>query len=1009
MAISQAMQPIQRVIKQTLQEPYRSALALALLLLAAGFLRFYQIGEVPPGLFPDEATHALDALRVLNGSLTIYSPAEGSTGALWRYLLALNFSIFGHSILALRAFASAIGVLSVVMAYLVIRELSPSPPVPGIGSGAQAQRQAGWRESIAFLAALLLATSYWHVDLSRTAFSAVLMLLIQDASFFFLWRALNSGRRLWFILFGAGMGLQAYNYLPGKLAPAVPLVFFALEWLISQRDALLVKFWRPLLTAFGTACVIALPFVLFAVFNYDVLWARASMPMPGPLAPISPLQGVLANLEAFGLWPTYWLSGQWQGLYLGPVLTLFFLIGVVACLASARRPAYLFLLVWWLIMLLPGALAPEGAVPHIRRSIGMATATFALASLGVATAVSILAWMARQLWLRAGGGAGQRASIGALVLCFGLGLVLVAQSGASTFRRYFLEWGPSEAAKLVFHVYDLELAEMMEQSGPETVYLLPLDSAAGTINPLLDSITFAYQGEASYDFLPDDEREMPNRLAKLTAGKQIVRLLRWKVTKHTGADPKGVAHYYLEKWGRRDSTESRAYFEIETYELSAGQADFAPTALKATDISFEGQIALTGYAFGNAGGFPVNVPTATAGDLLWAEIAWRKSADSAADYQVALRVEDEAGHVVGRVDKPLLNNLWHQGTGRWPVGAVERDYYLVPIDLATMPGTYRLKAVVYAADDEARRLAPALPGIGADLAVTLGDVEVRPPPVPPDVTTLTIPQHLNLEVGDGLRLLGFDPGFAGALRPGDRATLSLWWHAVKPPAHGMDVVIGIGQGEQAWRLGGPQPLGGADHHLQEWPAEMIVRTFLDLRVPPDVEAGRYNLGLRLQDRESGMVLADWLLGQVEVAGRARTFGAPAISYPLEADFGGQIRLLGYDLDVSRVGEGGPARLTLYWQAQAEMDTAYKVFVHLLNGLGQIITQVDREPQAGEAPTTGWLAGEVVVDDIEVAAVEGMAGTQSIAVGLYDPMTGQRLPVLGPDGAVLDDGIQVPLP
>ena len=68
-----------------------------------------------------------------------------------------------------------------------------------------------------------------------------------------------------------------------------------------------------------------------------------------------------------------------------------------------------------------------------------------------------------------------------------------------------------------------------------------------------------------------------------------------------------------------------------------------------------------------------------------------------------------------------------------------------------------------------------------------------------------------------------------------------------------------------------------------------------------------------------------------------------------------------------------------------------------------------QEEMGEAPTTGWLAGEVVVDDIEVAAVEGMAGTQSIAVGLYDPMTGQRLPVLGPDGAVLDDGIQVPLP
>ena len=36
-------------------------LVLVLVLAVAFFFRFYQIGQVPPGLNPDEATHALDA------------------------------------------------------------------------------------------------------------------------------------------------------------------------------------------------------------------------------------------------------------------------------------------------------------------------------------------------------------------------------------------------------------------------------------------------------------------------------------------------------------------------------------------------------------------------------------------------------------------------------------------------------------------------------------------------------------------------------------------------------------------------------------------------------------------------------------------------------------------------------------------------------------------------------------------------------------------------------------
>jgi hypothetical protein len=978
------------------------AAAVVLIIIVAAFFRFYRIAQIPPGLFPDEATHALDALEVLDGQITIYSPDEGSTGALWRYLLAVNFALLGPSILSLRVFSSAVGVLSVGMAYLVVREMALAPP----GWDLNNRRGVGWAEAIAILSALLLAVSYWHLDLSRMAFSAVLMLLVQDATFFCLWRALNSGRQRWFALFGLGLGLLVYNYLPGKLVPAVPLVFFLLQWLITRSDALVVKYWRPLLKASGVAMIVGLPFVLFALFNYETLIARAAVPTGGTVAPPSSLQGTIANLAVFGLWPTHWLSGQWEVFFLGPILTVCFVIGVGVSLIRVRQAPYLFLLVWWLIMLLPGALAPEGAVPHARRAIGIATVTFALASLGLATLVSGLILGARSLVARRRKAVGH--AQGAAALTFALGAILAAHIGADSFRRYFVQWGPSEAAKLTFHVYDLELADLMErQSGAETVYLLPLDSAAGSINPLLDSITFVYQGQASYDFLSDNEQEVLTRLAELTAGKQVVRVLRWKVSKHTGADPKELTHYYLEKWGRWVDTNSYPYFDLETYELDDVQEAFSSATLTPAAIDFEGEMTLTHYAAGDASGGGVTEHSIPAGDLLWAELAWCKTGNSPGDYQVALWLEDQAGHEVGRVDKKLLNNLWHRGASEWTIGDEERDYYLLQVDPTTPSGTYRLKMVLYDGKN-GQRLAPAQANVGADLAMTLGDVIVRPPSAPPDVTVLPIPQRLDQDIGGGLDLLGFDPGFARPLRPGERAVLSLWWQVREPPLQSLAVNAGIGQGERDWPLSDPQPLGGTEYPTHQWPADAVIRTFVDLRLPPELETGDFNLVLHLLDADSGTPLADWLLGQMQVTGRTRTFEIPPMTHRVGADFDGQVTLVGYDLDLAEIGKRGPAKLILYWQAQAEMETAYVVFVHLLDEAQQIVTQVDQEPQNGEAPTTGWLAGEVVSDEIEVPVSEEMAGVRSIAVGLYDPFTGKRVPVLNVEGVTMGDHVTLPI-
>ncbi|MCK4299495.1 MAG: hypothetical protein KAX80_08175, partial [Planctomycetes bacterium] len=54
-------------------------------------------------------------------------------------------------------------------------------------------------------------------------------------------------------------------------------------------------------------------------------------------------------------------------------------------------------------------------------------------------------------------------------------------------------------------------------------------------------------------------------------------------------------------------------------------------------------------------------------------------------------------------------------------------------------------------------------------------------------------------------------------------------------------------------------------------------------------------------------------------------------------------LMGYGLTAQEIEAGGALRLTLYWQALAEMERLYTVFVHLLDADNRIVAQMDSEP------------------------------------------------------------------
>ncbi|MGQ9710207.1 MAG: hypothetical protein ACUVXE_07045 [Anaerolineae bacterium] len=138
---------------------------------------------------------------------------------------------------------------------------------------------------------------------------------------------------------------------------------------------------------------------------------------------------------------------------------------------------------------------------------------------------------------------------------------------------------------------------------------------------------------------------------------------------------------------------------------------------------------------------------------------------------------------------------------------------------------------------------------------------------------------------------------------------------------------------------------------------------------------------------------------------------PLPSNPFYARFGDVAELLGYDLTTTTLSPGQSVGVTLYWRALPGAGSLnYWVFVHLLPpDISRILGQHDGAPVEGTHPTTGWTAGEVVVDFHSVPLVAtDYTGEARIAVGFYDPAAPHvRVPVAGgADYLLLPATIQV---
>lgn len=281
----------------------------------------------------------------------------------------------------------------------------------------------------------------------------------------------------------------------------------------------------------------------------------------------------------------------------------------------------------------------------------------------------------------------------------------------------------------------------------------------------------------------------------------------------------------------------------------------------------------------------------------------------------------------------------------------------------------------------------------------------RPDPV--------VSRPLAVEFGQELALEGYELS-AAVLQPGGELEVSLLWRALEDPRTTYTVFL---------HLIGPdgERVAQSDEQLLEgyyqptvWPQDQAVADRHVLALPADLAPGRYRLEMGLYspgDQESILpsvggqdrVVLDYLTTT------GVTTSAPET--PLQADFDGGMRLMGYTLNCEP--QASACSLQLHWQTRTPLDNDYTVFAHLVGEDGRIAGQSDGMPEGGAYPTSDWEPGEIVVDEhrLEIAA-DAPPGDYQLLVGLYRVETGERLPVLGSDGQPVSDTVvltTIPLP
>lgn len=393
-------------------------------------------------------------------------------------------------------------------------------------------------------------------------------------------------------------------------------------------------------------------------------------------------------------------------------------------------------------------------------------------------------------------------------------------------------------------------------------------------------------------------------------------------------------------------------------------------------------------------------------------LTWQALTDLPPETTISLRLT-QGDNIIAQLDDTLLSGWFPREN--LPAGQYVLSYAPIPIPRGTLPGRYRLQLVVYTHHSQPW---PMADGSGQ---LDLGEVDlISPVASPPVLTNHDFNGELVLqEAYYSASRVGQGKGFA----------VNLLWQTRQQPADNytllVDVVDEAGNRLRRVEHQPPLPTG-------QWQTGQYIRDLVNVVLPASTPPGETAVHVQLSwQRPDGSTLAvrRWTLplgdtlaldSLAVVEKEDRLFEPPPIAHPLTINFADKARLLGYQVETGSVRQSKirlstatcqpncQVALTLYWQGVSEMAALYSVFLHLVNQEGELVAQQDKLPGLREKqPTTGWLPGEVVIDPITLPLPPDLPpGQYRLRLGLYEPLTGHRLPVFDEAGQVSGDFIEL---
>lgn len=163
---------------------FKEIILVSLIILLSIFLRFYKLGEIPNGLYVDEAAIGYNAYSFLQTGRDEFGKVlpvflrsyEAYAPPLYTYVSTLSVLVFGLSVFATRFISALSGVLLTFVVFLIVKKLNISK-----------------NKYLPLVSAFVFGTMPWTIFFSRGAYEANLAFLIISLSIYLLLLAREKG------------------------------------------------------------------------------------------------------------------------------------------------------------------------------------------------------------------------------------------------------------------------------------------------------------------------------------------------------------------------------------------------------------------------------------------------------------------------------------------------------------------------------------------------------------------------------------------------------------------------------------------------------------------------------------------------------------------------------------------------------------------------------------------------------------------------------------------------